>query len=182
MPLDPTESPTMRSPFSFSFVLPALLALGLLPVSQVSAQAPRDLVADTWVATDALGRTTPTAAQTRPARKYRFVGIFYCRHDHAQAAVRRQSLAGALRRGRERDADPEAIRTAVKQGRLEGQRLYGKLLIPKAAVETYRGTYELEGEKKKTAGVHGRSIRPHTGWWRSKLPLFLRMSLSRNRK
>lgn len=32
---------------------------------------------DTWVATDALGRTTPTSKETRPPRTDRFVGIFY---------------------------------------------------------------------------------------------------------
>ena len=61
-----------------------LLSLALLPALPVRSQtppaaAPRDLAADTWVATDALGRPAPTAAaaQARPARKGRFVGIFY---------------------------------------------------------------------------------------------------------
>ncbi len=53
-------------------MLPAVcLALSLLTFP-VQAQGP-----DTWVGTDALGRTLPTAAQTRPARSDRFVGIFY---------------------------------------------------------------------------------------------------------
>ena len=36
-----------------------------------------DLYADTWVATDALGRTQPGIAETGPPRKDKFVGIFY---------------------------------------------------------------------------------------------------------
>jgi hypothetical protein len=48
-----------------------LLAAGGLTLPTL-AQGP-----DTWVGTDALGRTLPTAAQTRPARSDRFVGIFY---------------------------------------------------------------------------------------------------------
>ena len=58
-----------------------LLILCLGPLS-AGAQAPvsaplRPLAPDTWVAADGLGRTTPTAAQTRPVRSGRFVGIFY---------------------------------------------------------------------------------------------------------
>ena len=37
----------------------------------------RALAPDTWAATDALGRSLPTAAQTRPARANRKVGVFY---------------------------------------------------------------------------------------------------------
>lgn len=36
-----------------------------------------DLFADTWVATDAVGRTQPDVQETGPARENRFVGIFY---------------------------------------------------------------------------------------------------------
>ncbi|MBI1320249.1 MAG: hypothetical protein GC168_15085 [Candidatus Hydrogenedens sp.] len=36
-----------------------------------------DTYADTWVATDALGRTVPGAAETGPPRKDKWVGIFY---------------------------------------------------------------------------------------------------------
>ena len=36
-----------------------------------------DLLSDTWVGTDALGRTLPTGRQVRAARKDRFVGAFY---------------------------------------------------------------------------------------------------------
>jgi hypothetical protein len=38
---------------------------------------PRDLHADTWVATDALGRPVPGAAETGPPRTDRTVGLFY---------------------------------------------------------------------------------------------------------
>lgn len=37
----------------------------------------RDTFADTWVATDALGRSLPTGAETGPPRAHRAVGIFY---------------------------------------------------------------------------------------------------------
>lgn len=37
----------------------------------------RDLMSDTWAATDALGRSLPTAATARPPRKDKFVGVFY---------------------------------------------------------------------------------------------------------
>ncbi len=66
----------------------ALLAGGLLLLSlvgRVSAeQRPArvvpvggDLYADTWVATDALGRIQPDFSETGPARADKFVGIFY---------------------------------------------------------------------------------------------------------
>ena len=52
-----------------------LLALGSIPVM---AQAPaHDLFSDTWVATDALGRSQPALAETGPPRADKFVGIFY---------------------------------------------------------------------------------------------------------
>lgn len=66
----------------------SLPTLGLLVVllsplpSQAQLSAPqtlgaRDLMSDTWAATDALGRKTPTAATTRPSQRDKFVGIFY---------------------------------------------------------------------------------------------------------
>ena len=64
-------------------MLSLLLALSLLPPkarAQINTPQPanvQSLASDTWVATDALGRKAPTAADTRPARKDRFVGIFY---------------------------------------------------------------------------------------------------------
>ncbi|MBR4103082.1 MAG: hypothetical protein IKK39_03345 [Thermoguttaceae bacterium] len=44
-----------------------------------SADAGRDLFADTWVATDALGRQTPTFEEVGPVKndQRRVVGIFY---------------------------------------------------------------------------------------------------------
>ena len=58
----------------FAFTL--LSILSALP-SQAQTPPTREMAADTWVATDALGRSLPTAAQTRTVRKDRFVGIFY---------------------------------------------------------------------------------------------------------
>ncbi len=69
----------MRFSILWAAALPLLM--NLLPLSagaQASASAGlRPLAPDTWVAADGLGRTAPTAAQTRPARSGRFVGIFY---------------------------------------------------------------------------------------------------------
>jgi hypothetical protein len=64
-----------------SRVVPALL-LGLLcaaSVAQPEEPAYRDLYSDTWVATDALGRTTPDQATAGPVKsgQRRVVGIFY---------------------------------------------------------------------------------------------------------
>jgi hypothetical protein len=62
----------------------ALLAPALLFAAGLAAQAPtptplRDLFADTWVGTDALGRTMPTQNEVGPAKTdhRRVVGIFY---------------------------------------------------------------------------------------------------------
>lgn len=50
--------------------------LGLASVS-APAWAQRDLMADTWAATDALGRRLPMGGQVRAPRANRYVGIFY---------------------------------------------------------------------------------------------------------
>ena len=42
-----------------------------------SPAAPGDLMSDTWVATDGLGRTLPDARECRPPQPGKFVGIFY---------------------------------------------------------------------------------------------------------
>src|SRR5574344_1915113 len=56
-----------------------LLTLLVCPLQADTIPPVRDLMADTWVATDALGRTTPTPIQAgQPRRdKRRTVGIFY---------------------------------------------------------------------------------------------------------
>lgn len=66
----------MRRNHALAFL--ALLAF-LLAQSMVSAQTTpsRDLGSDTWVGTDGLGRPLPAGPAVRPARKNRFVGIFY---------------------------------------------------------------------------------------------------------
>ena len=58
-------------------ILLPLIALGLLAACPVQAQAPHDLAADTWVATDALGRTVPSAGEVGPPRPNKTVGMFY---------------------------------------------------------------------------------------------------------
>lgn len=56
-----------------------LRILCILTMLMTSAQAatPRDLMSDTWVATDALGRTLPGYDECGPAREDRTVGLFY---------------------------------------------------------------------------------------------------------
>ncbi|MGA2496207.1 MAG: hypothetical protein ABSH20_00610 [Tepidisphaeraceae bacterium] len=54
------------------------LCLWLLPGFAVEAPAPVwDTQPDTWVATDALGRSLPTIKEARPLRRDRYVGVFY---------------------------------------------------------------------------------------------------------
>ncbi len=49
----------------------------VLPASPPSYMPAWDTFADTWTATDALGRSLPTSAQAGPPRKDRYVGLFY---------------------------------------------------------------------------------------------------------
>ena len=56
---------------------PALLFPTQGESTQTQAPTPRDLLSDTWVATDALGRSLPVRGQPPDARKDRFVGMFY---------------------------------------------------------------------------------------------------------
>ncbi len=52
------------------------LGIGVFTL-MVSADACRDLYSDTWVATDALGRSLPGYDEVGPPRENRTVGIFY---------------------------------------------------------------------------------------------------------
>lgn len=56
-----------------------LAALGgaLLFMPNSKADEYRDLYADTWAATDALGRTLPMGGEVRPPQDDKFIGIFY---------------------------------------------------------------------------------------------------------
>ena len=63
-------------------ILLALLAISINATAQKKNKAEveqRDLYSDTWVATDAIGRTMPTNAETGDVKndKRRVVGIFY---------------------------------------------------------------------------------------------------------
>ncbi len=65
---------------SWSLCAGLMAALFLAGVSEPLAAAPfedGDLFADTWVATDALGRAQPGIAEAGPVRAGRWVGIFY---------------------------------------------------------------------------------------------------------
>src|SRR5207248_1211566 len=55
-----------------------LLASSVGPALTGCAYAgPRDVMSDTWVATDALGRGLPLAEEVGPPRADKFVGVFY---------------------------------------------------------------------------------------------------------
>ena len=73
-----------RSILSVSALLPLLaLASCAQPAAEPLGESPavepdlRDLYSDTWVATDALGRALPTAAQVGALKSDKQVGIFY---------------------------------------------------------------------------------------------------------
>lgn len=60
------------------FGLLSVVATSLTVARGAAQSVPRrDTFSDTWVATDALGRSLPTFQQAGPPRKDRFVGIFY---------------------------------------------------------------------------------------------------------
>lgn len=52
-------------------------SVALVLTEIATAQAPRDLRSDTWVATDELGRSLPTSAEVGPPRKEKYVAVFY---------------------------------------------------------------------------------------------------------
>jgi len=58
---------------SFAFVV----LMAFVTALPAGASAPRDLMSDTWVATDALGRQLPGYDDCGPVRASRTVGIFY---------------------------------------------------------------------------------------------------------
>jgi hypothetical protein len=61
-----------------SAIAPLLIAGAFLAISHNAAVAtPVDIQPDTWVATDALGRTQPTTDETGPPKPDKWVGIFY---------------------------------------------------------------------------------------------------------
>jgi hypothetical protein len=55
----------------------ASAGLALTLVGNGYAGEPRDLLSDTWVATDALGRSLPTGEEVGPPRAKKCVGVFY---------------------------------------------------------------------------------------------------------
>ena len=72
------DSPALRMKRAFCIALSAALT-GVCMGSESPPPLPasRDTFSDTWVATDGLGRSLPTHAETGGPRKDRFVGIFY---------------------------------------------------------------------------------------------------------
>ncbi len=64
---------------TFPFATSLLILMGTVSAAPYAGQpyTDGDLHADTWVATDALGRTQPTIDEARPVQKDKWVGIFY---------------------------------------------------------------------------------------------------------
>ncbi|MDR1861374.1 MAG: hypothetical protein LBR06_10710 [Bacteroidales bacterium] len=71
-------------------VIGCLMALPRQAIGQEPATSVRDLYSDTWVATDALGRTMPDAAETGPPKQGRRVtGMFYITwHDDGKFNIK----------------------------------------------------------------------------------------------
>jgi hypothetical protein len=59
------------------FTLSTCATLALTLPQTGYADEPRDIRSDTWVATDALGRSLPVAEDVGPPRAKKFVGVFY---------------------------------------------------------------------------------------------------------
>jgi hypothetical protein len=59
------------------FILVTSAGLALALIGNGYAGEPRDLRSDTWVATDALGRSLPMAEEVGPPRAQKYVGVFY---------------------------------------------------------------------------------------------------------
>lgn len=85
-PLISSKTPdSKRLLYSFNIIhmkTPILLAalggaLLLMPTPHAKTDEYRDLYADTWAATDALGRVLPMGGEVRPPQEDKFVGIFY---------------------------------------------------------------------------------------------------------
>jgi len=92
----------------FRSLISAVLSLGLL-ASAGEPPATRDLLADTWVGRDALGRTMPLIAEAGPVKQdqRRVVGIFYVTwHRDALAKLIAYPYAGDV--SRVLAADPKA--------------------------------------------------------------------------
>ena len=61
----------------FACLLASFVLTPILPASGQTSRAPWDTYSDTWVATDGLGRSLPTAVETGPVRARRTLGLFY---------------------------------------------------------------------------------------------------------
>ena len=86
----------------------ALLALCFSTAANADDSTARDLYSDTWVATDALGRTMPAFADVGPVKQdqRRLVGIFYIAWHSDAAAKLKSPYAGDV--SKVLAADPQA--------------------------------------------------------------------------
>jgi len=83
---DRLEKNTVSRTSPACIALPLLFLSALLSAAAAASIPDWDLYSDTWVATDALGRTLPGSDQCPPPRGDRYVGIFYWTwHTHHAA-------------------------------------------------------------------------------------------------
>jgi len=74
-------------PLPLALALAATLALASSPASRSADEPAWDVMADTWTATDGLGRSLPNAAEVGPPRPGKTTGIFYFLWSEGQNPV-----------------------------------------------------------------------------------------------
>ena len=74
-----TDNETIACCLPYSAVCLTLLLSAACALASAQTPVPplRDLGAEMWAGTDALGRSLPMAGQARPLQKGKFVGLFY---------------------------------------------------------------------------------------------------------
>ena len=108
-------------------------ALVLAMAGAGRADEPRDLRSDTWVATDALGRSLPVAGEVGPPRPGKFVGVFYFLWLGESGELGPFDISKILAR------DPAAIRDPKSP-------LWGPMLVPHHWGESIFGHYRSNDE------------------------------------
>lgn len=111
------------------FLTPFLYLLAALP----TLSQPYDTFSDTWVATDALGRSLPTYPEVGPPRENRSVGMFYF------LWLGRHGEAGPFDISKIRTADPQAMQKPDSP-------LWGPLHVPHHWGESIFGYYVSDDE------------------------------------
>jgi hypothetical protein len=118
---------------ALTFTLPAQQSPGAGPAQTKQPAAPPtawDTFSDTWVATDALGRSLPSCAEAGLPRKHRAVGVFYFLWHYPPGGIGPFDISQILAR------DPQAITNAasplwgpINQFHHWGESIFGYMLI-----------------------------------------------------